>query len=204
MTRSAVQREYGALAAGYDARWSGYVRATTDMALARVPCAPNVRLLDVGCGTGALLDRALTMQPAMQCTGVDLTREMLQRAAMRLGGRASLVQGSGDALPVADACVDVVVSTSALHYMRDAVRVLREMRRVLVPGGTLVLTDWCADYRAMRWLDRLLRVGDPAHVRTLRCSELGALVASAGFSRVRVESAKAGRFWGLMTVVGVA
>lgn len=135
VTRSAVQREYGALAAGYDARWSGYVRATTDMALARVPCAPNVRLLDVGCGTGALLDRALTMQPAMQCTGVDLTREMLQRAAMRLGGRASLVQGSGDALPVADACVDVVVSTSALHYMRDAVRVLREMRRFWFPAG---------------------------------------------------------------------
>lgn len=204
MTRSAVQREYGALAAGYDARWSGYVRATTDMALARVPCTPTVRMLDIGCGTGALIDRALTMQPAMQCTGVDLTREMLQRAATRLGGRASLVQGSGDALPMRDACMDVVVSTSALHYMRDAVRVLREMRRVLVPGGTLVLTDWCADYRAMRWLDRVLRVADPAHVRTLRSAELAEMARTAGFSHVRVESAKAGRFWGLMTVVGIA
>lgn len=204
MKKPAVQREYAALASGYDARWSGYVHATTSMALARMPIVPAARVLDVGCGTGALLDRALAAEPSLSCTGVDVTREMLRLAARRLGARASMVRGSGDALPLRDACMDLVVSTSALHYMPDALCVLREIRRVLRSGGTLVVTDWCADFRTMRWLDRVLRVVDPAHVRTMRRLELADLLAQAGFTQVTVESAKIDRFWGIMTVAGIA
>ena len=63
--------------------------------------------------------------------------------------------------------MDVVVSTSALHYLRDPMNMLREAFRVLVPGGTVIAGDWCRDYWTMNALDRVLRWVDPAHVATL-------------------------------------
>jgi hypothetical protein len=70
---------------------------------------------------------------------------------------------------------------------------------VLRPNGVLVVSDWCTDYLTMRWLDRMLRLVDPAHGRALNTTKLTALLADAGFRDVTVAREKLDRFWGMMT-----
>ncbi len=199
MKHQAVRREYSALASSYDRAWERYVRDSTTLALAEFPSTPALRVVDIGCGTGVLLRRAWDADTTRMVVGVDITLNMLQQAALRLPSTVPLVCASGDNVPLRCERVDVVVSTSALHYMRDPISMLLEARRLLVPGGTVIVGDWCRDYWTMSALDRVLRWVDPAHVATLSGEDLVRLLRNAGFQNVRVSRRRIDRFWGLMT-----
>lgn len=206
MSGVAAQRVYGALAESYDQRWATYVERSTRWALEALHVSPNARVLDVGCGTGHFLHQLRQQHPHVHAVGVDVTHPMLRVAAKRQPP-LFVLQSAAEALPVRDRSFDAVVSTSALHYLPHPASMLREMRRVLVPDGTVVITDWCADYWSMRLLDwglrTVLRSLDPAHHRVLRANALAELLRTHGFTNVSVERRKIDRFWGLMTVRGV-
>lgn len=196
----AVQREYDALARRYDQRWAGYVAASTAMADARVVVTPADRVLDVGFGTGVSLHQLQRRSPRVRLIGVDATPAMLAQARLRLGADAMLIESSGEALPLPDRSVQMVVSTSALHYLADAPRAMREMHRVLAPGGSLVLVDWCADFVLMRALDVVLRVVDRAHERTYTAAAVQRLAIAAGFDDIDIVRRKIDHFWGLLVL----
>ncbi len=202
MKYDAVRREYSAHASSYDRVWARYVRDTTTLALAEFPTSAALRVLDLGCGTGVLLRRALDSDSTRTALGVDISMDMLRQAAQRLPGTVPLICASSENVPLRSASVDVVVSTNALHYMHDPIRMLREAYRLLVPGGTVIIGDWCRDYWTMSALDRVLRWVDPAHVATLNGETLVRLIQDAGFQNVRLSRRRIDRFWGLMTATG--
>ena len=141
--QAAVRREYGILAPVYERIWARYLRASIDRTLDRVPRASGLRVLDVGCGTGLLLDRIRSRQPDVELEGVELSPAMLARARERLGSSATLRVGSAHALPHPDGRFDVLTSSSMLHDVaHDHATVIREWLRVVRPGGTIVVTDW--------------------------------------------------------------
>src|SRR4051812_6203877 len=80
----AVVTEYARLAPDYDAKWSFYVEATTRETLARLNLRPADHLLDVGCGSGALLHRLAQSSAAPRLAGVDPVPEMLAVALRKL------------------------------------------------------------------------------------------------------------------------
>jgi ubiquinone/menaquinone biosynthesis C-methylase UbiE len=95
------------------------------------------RILDVGCGTGLLLER---LAGRGETVGVDLSTSMLTRAARRrraTGTRATLVCGDVQRLPFRDDAFDSVVSTFAINAVPDLEDAFAEMLRVLQPGGSL-------------------------------------------------------------------
>ncbi|WP_024801784.1 class I SAM-dependent methyltransferase [Nocardia sp. BMG51109] len=97
------------------------------------------RILDVGCGSGplfaALRDRGAVL------TGIDASARMLEQARQRLGAEADLRLGDlADLLPFPDGAFDDVVASLVLHYLRDWGPALAELRRVLIPGGRLVVS----------------------------------------------------------------
>ena len=93
----------------------------------------DTRLLEAGCGTGLILNR-LT-QHAKVAVGVDLSSGMLRKASAR---SLQVVQGSVSELPFADASFDVVCSFKVLAHVEPIEQTMREMTRVLRPGGYLL------------------------------------------------------------------
>lgn len=96
---------------------------------------------DLGCGTGQL---AATLAPCVgRVIAVDQSRAMLAAARARLPGltNVELRQGDLEALPIADADLDAAVMSLVLHYVPEPLEALREVRRVLKPGGRLLVVD---------------------------------------------------------------
>ena len=120
---------------------------------------PGLDLLDVGCGPGTLTaDLASRVAPG-RAVGIDRADAVLEQAAANVAARGVAVElRAGDvyALPFADASFDVVHAHQVLQHLVDPVRALREMRRVLRPGGVVAVRD--SDYSCFSWapLDPLL------------------------------------------------
>ena len=196
-----VVAEYARAAERYDEKWAFYVEATTRETLRRMPMTPTSRVLDVGCGTGELLRRLRAKYPDSALAGLDPVPEMLAVAREKLSGREDLRVGYADSLPWPGASFDVVVSCNMFHYITHPLEALREMARVIRPGGALVLTDWCDDYIACRLCNFYLRVTNRAFYKTYRQADCLALLRAAGFRDIAFERYKISWLWGLMTAV---
>ena len=101
---------------------------------------------DLGCGPGHLAIELARAAPELQVTGVDLSDEMLTKAASRvqdagLQERIAFKKGDVSQIPFPDNALDLVVSTLSLHHWSDPVAALDEIARVLSPGGSFVLFD---------------------------------------------------------------
>lgn len=196
-----VVAEYAKAAQHYDEKWAFYVDSTTRETLKRLPMTPIARVLDVGCGTGELLMRLRAKYPDAWLAGLDPVPEMLDVARDKLSGKEDLRIGYADSLPWPSASFDVVASCNMFHYISHPVEALREMARVIRPGGALVLTDWCDDYLACRVCNLYLRLTNRAFYKTYRQAECLDLLGKAGFSDVKLERYKINWLWGLMTAV---
>ncbi len=110
--------------------------------------APGRRVLDVGCGTGTLaLLAAEAVGPSGQVHGVDPAPEMVGAArakAARKGAQATFEVGAIESLGLPDRSVDVAFSTLMFHHLTPKLQGtgMQEIRRVLAPGGCLVLADF--------------------------------------------------------------
>jgi len=124
-----------------------------------------VSILDVGCGTGKLLRRANTYWPEAQLIGVDPANGMLEMAK-RLTPNATFSTGMAEALPLQDASVDLALSTTSFHHWQNQVAGIREIARVLRPGGYFILVDASFPDWLVR-VFRLKRFHSPAQLRTL-------------------------------------
>ena len=201
-TEDAVVREYNRLAPDYDRRWSFYIGATIRETLGRIELQPGDRVLDVGCGTGALLEALSNTTPGTKLAGVDPSEDMLALARERVDGTVVLKQSHAEELPFPDEVFDVVISTNALHYFRNPAGALEEMYRVLAPDGRIAITDWCDDYLTCKSLDFFLRMFNRAHFRTYGQQQCRNLLEQAGFTVMQLDRYKINWFWGLMTAVG--
>ncbi|MGW0803701.1 class I SAM-dependent methyltransferase [Nonomuraea sp. NPDC002799] len=103
-------------------------------------CAP--RLLDVGCGTGVVTAAALAS--GARVTAVDADPDMLELVARR-HPHASIRRAALPELPFEDAAFDAIAGNFVINHVQDPAEALRELHRVLRPGGAIALTWWKAD-----------------------------------------------------------
>jgi ubiquinone/menaquinone biosynthesis C-methylase UbiE len=151
------------------------------------------RILDLGCGTGAMAIGLLDALPAVTVVGVDGDPEVLGRArakAAAAGVRLELLQAMADRLPLPDASFDCVMSTLVFHHLPPQVKrdALAEARRVLVPGGRMLICDvGRARDPVMRALFFAVQLLDGfATTRENAAGKLPEIVADAGFQEVSV------------------
>ena len=116
-----------------------------DLTLAHSSVAPDEWVLEIGFGGGALAEKVLASAPGVKVCGVDASEVMVRMANDRLGeavreGRAELKLGDVSSLPYPDGSFDKALSVHSIYFWDDPVVGLREVRRVLVSGGLLVVT----------------------------------------------------------------
>lgn len=164
---------------------------------------PGLSILDAGCGTGAYLE--LCRPTGCRLYGLDASPAMLAVARARLGEGADLRLGDAAQMPYGAGTFDLVLCMLALHEIAasERSRVLREMQRVLRPGGRILLIDYHAGRPRplVGWLIRLAivlterRAGGP-HAQGYRhfmaTGGLPALITTAGLSLERQEVALGG------------
>ncbi|MDR9380778.1 MAG: class I SAM-dependent methyltransferase [Natronomonas sp.] len=110
---------------------------TAKHVLARIPVEAGETVLDLGTGSGYALRALRETRSAGRCYGLDGAPEMLRNARDYTDDDAiGFVRGDFDALPFATDSVDHVFSMEAFYYAQNPIQTLREIRRVLRPGGT--------------------------------------------------------------------
>jgi len=119
-------------------------------------------VVDVGCGTGCLLEAAGRRWSCARLTGIDASQAMIAEARRKYKGdaRFSFKQGDACALQLRSASFDAVFSTYSFHYWADQASGIREVARVLQPGGLFVLADIDAPLLfvtnpLLKWIDGL-------------------------------------------------
>jgi SAM-dependent methyltransferase len=154
------ESRYDRIAEGYARWWSPVHRPATlqllDLVGAGKGGGPDPgsrlprRLLDVGCGTGAMAVEAAVRWPDVEVDATDISAGMLAVAARTVdaagdaGRRVRLLQAPADRLPFPDGTFDAVLTAFVLQLVPSRPRALREMRRVLRPGGRLAYVGWLA------------------------------------------------------------
>jgi arsenite methyltransferase len=167
-------------------------RALVHEALA---AAPGERVLDAGCGPGFYVAETLERVGAEgSVAGVDASESMLALAAKRCEGHDNVSFHEGDvtALPVADADFDRALSVQVLEYVADIPAALAEMRRVLRPGGRVLI--WDVDWATVSWhsedpgrMERFLRAWDEHLSEPSLPRRLSAELRAAGFEDVEMQ-----------------
>ncbi len=163
------------------------------------PLGPGDRVLEVGCGTGALASASGRRGASVVASDVSL--RWLVLAAKRLAEESAhgveLVASAAEALPFPDACFDLVVASDVIEHVEDVNRFAAECARVLRPGGLVFLATpnrfslglephvrlWGVGYLPRRWAERYvqaMRKTSYSHVRLLSASALRSLLRAHG------------------------
>jgi ubiquinone/menaquinone biosynthesis C-methylase UbiE len=157
------------------------------------PVGPADRILDLGCGTGIVARLLRDRLGGGACiTGVDASPEMVAMART-LAPEIDWREGNAVNLPLADASFELVVCQQMLQFVPDWATALREVRRVLVPGGRLIAATWRPRHE-LPLFDVLGQIaerhlGTPNEKRFLLSddSQLRTLLADTGFGNVRID-----------------
>jgi demethylmenaquinone methyltransferase/2-methoxy-6-polyprenyl-1,4-benzoquinol methylase len=159
------------LSLGQDPRWR---RAAVDAIAAR----PTDRVLDVATGTG-MVAQALHDRYGCAVVGVDQSADMLRMARSRPGVYESIVEARAEKLPFPDAAFDHLTFTYLLRYVDDPAATMRELARVVKPGGRVAMVEFGLPgglWRPLWWL--YTRVGLPVagRVFSAKWSAVGAFL----------------------------
>jgi len=125
------------LATGDTLRPGGFF--LTDLGVKNCDFLPGAKVLDVGCGSGATVERLVSLYQ-LRAIGLDPSEGLLARGRMKNPG-SNLIQGLGEDLPFPDHQMDGVFAECTLSVMDDLDQSLKEIFRVLKPGGWLVIHD---------------------------------------------------------------
>ena len=148
------------------------------------------RMLDVGCGTGTLLTLVAENPRAEMLVGLDYAAEMARRSTRKFqagerAGKLRIVRGDAERLPFPERSFDVVTCCNSFHHYPHQAEAIRGFRRVLRPGGVLILIDGFRD-NVIGWVvfDVAVALAE-GHVHHCAWSEIKSMIEAAGFADLR-------------------
>jgi ubiquinone/menaquinone biosynthesis C-methylase UbiE len=197
---------YDKHAGTYDRSWRRYITQTLGFLKASISFRSSDKILDVGCGTGEFERLILSEHPEQYLVGIDISEKMLGLARKKCSRypNAAFLKADASALPFADHSFDLVISANALHYFDQPDASLTEMRRVLIPGGSVVILDWCKNYLICRCFDFFLKRIERGYQSCYTQAQLDRLLDSARLTVQSSRRIKLGSiFWGHMIVVAI-
>ena len=196
-----IRKVYGRAAKNYDKFWDFYIVPSYSKTLARIDLQKGSKILDLGCGTGALLKILEDRFPSSELTGIDLTEEMLAVAKQKLSDNVELLLGSATNLPFDSKSFDWILMSNVIGHLSDKKAALKEVHRVLKNPGKIVITDWTRDFQTMNLVHFYTKLINYSQYRSLRTTELESLLDDCDFNHLHTERYKINWFWGLYTIL---
>jgi len=183
--RSTNQERFGARSAAYRTSAVHGGGADLDRLIELLAPQEGMRVLDIATGAGHVA--AALAATGADVTACDLTAKMLREAEQSLSShklKASYVQADALHLPFADASFDAAAARMAPHHFVDPARFVREVFRVLRPGGSFGLVDQAVPEHeaAAETINTFGKLRDPSHNRQLSLEEWQSLARMAGFA----------------------
>jgi ubiquinone/menaquinone biosynthesis C-methylase UbiE len=179
------QREFASWSRRYDRdplQWLFF--KPTHRRILRQIRVTDLRILDIGCGTGQFATKVLRRFPEARLIGLDLCESMLKKASDRAGGRFATVRADSQRLPFADDSFDIVTCSHSFHHYPDQPRVVAEMYRVLRPGGRLLIADGDRDGLWGRLIFDGIVVALEGAVKHLPLADFRELLSRSGFESI--------------------
>jgi len=194
-----VQVEYDGIASNYDTRWSSYLNSTREVALKLINPISGDMILDVSGGTGLLAEKIAQNVSSAKIILIDISTRILTLASKKLVKYSNAVVLRMDAhkLKFKDNSFTKISSISALHHYANPEEFLQECFRVLVPGGKLVIIDWCRDTIDSIPFDFFMGKFNKSHNKTYTTSELKQMLTDHGFA-VSYSTRWRSGMWSLM------
>ena len=181
-----ARREFDQWSAEYDKSvLQKYLFAPAHNALLEeLAAAPGRRVLDIGCGTGVFARRVAEALPEWTVAGLDISEGMIEVANEKVTGDGciSFAVGDSEKLSFEDASFDVVTCSNSFHHYPKPDIVLGEFRRVLAPGGCVMIVDGMVDHWWGNFLfQSIIRIYEGGKVHHHTRKEFEGLLHSAGF-----------------------
>lgn len=130
---------------GYELSMGRWSRRLAELLIDFAGAGDTEKILDVGCGTGSLASALAARTQNTSITGIDFSPAYIAHATRKnTYANVSFETGDACAMPYADDSFDRVLSLLVLHYVREPMRAVAEMRRVARPGATVAATVWDA------------------------------------------------------------
>jgi ubiquinone/menaquinone biosynthesis C-methylase UbiE len=175
--------EFSKDAADYDqSRRYSSLRESYPKIVAEALSQPFKTVLDIGCGTGALLMMIHEGKKDAKLFGIDISEEMIKVAQAKLGNAAGLTVSDSEKLPLKNGSFDLVLCTFSFHHHPSPTVVFKEIHRVLSPEGRLLMADPLGPAPLMQVMNMLIPFMNDGTVHYYSKKEMFRLTESAGLT----------------------
>jgi len=133
-------------------------------------------VLDLGCGTGAVMQAIFELFPDKRVYGIDISENMLQKAKEKLKDKATLTLGDSEHLPYANEMFDVVYCNDSFHHYPAPEKVIAEVYRVLKPTGSFIISDCWQPFFGRIFMNAFMRFSNEGDVKMYSKHEICSLL----------------------------
>lgn len=142
------------------------------------------KVLDLGCGTGIILEQIRVINHTAELFGLDLSENMISQAVQRLNTGASLSVGDAENLPYEDQSFDLVCCVQSFHHYPNPIKAISEIKRILKKNGTFLLCDTWARSPMRQVMNFFIRFSDDGDVHIYSEREINKILAQMGLRKI--------------------
>ena len=160
-----------------------YLRRAQAALIAILDVKENMNLLDIGCGTGwAIGQAAQVVNEQGEFYGVDLSPKMIDKAKENFSDKNNFhfIEANSESIPLDDNMFDVIICTNSFHHYLHPDKAMKEIHRLLKPGGKIYILDPTADTLLIKLVDKIIKMVESAHVKMYSTKEFKQLMLNAG------------------------
>lgn len=172
----------------YDTDKNGkHARTLYSHIMNRLSGIPFENVLDVGCGTGEILNTIKNIYHTVSMYGIDISEEMLKKAKEKLLDNADLSLGDAEHLPYENGKFDLLMCTDSFHHYPNPQKAIEEFHRVLKTDGHILLADFWKPFPIRQLMNIFIPFSNEGDVKVYSKKEIISFLSNSGFQNIEYQ-----------------